>query len=78
MIILREECWVLPCHDWLDEVRGDTERILFPEMKTFAEEPELEDLIEYLRSDDVVLIVNAEAYLQHLFFKDEEIKNKFR
>ncbi|XP_046860542.1 lipoxygenase homology domain-containing protein 1-like isoform X2 [Xenia sp. Carnegie-2017] len=79
MIILREECWVLPCHDWLDEVREcDTERILFPEMKTFAEEPELEDLIEYLRSDDVVLIVNAEAYLQHLFFKDEETKNKFR
>lgn len=29
-IILRDQCWVLPCHDWLDENRGDTERILYP------------------------------------------------
>ncbi|XP_028399626.1 lipoxygenase homology domain-containing protein 1-like isoform X2 [Dendronephthya gigantea] len=78
MVILRDECWVLPCHDWLDENRGDTERMLFPETKTFAQEPDLEDLIAYLGSNDVVLIVNAEAYLQHLFYKDDGIKTKFR
>lgn len=78
MIILREDCWVFPCHDWLDEARGDTERMLFPEIKTFAQEPDLEDLIAYLQGNDVVLIVNAEAYLQHLFFRDEGIKTKFR
>ena len=52
--------------------------MLFPETKTFAQEPDLEDLIEYLGSNDVVLIVNAEAYLLHLFYKDDSIKTKFR
>ena len=48
------------------------------ETKTFAQEPDLEDLIEYLGSNDVVLIVNSEAYLQHLFYKDDGIKSRFR
>lgn len=48
------------------------------ERKTYAHEPDLQDLIEYLQSDDVTLIVNAANYLQHLSYSDEQVKVKVR
>ena len=51
---------------------------LFAERKTYAHEPDLQDLIEYLQTDDVTLIVNAANYLQHLSYSDEQVKIKVR
>lgn len=51
---------------------------LFTERKTYAHEPDLQDLIEYLQTDDVTLIVNAANYLQHLCYSDEQVKIKVR
>ena len=50
----------------------------FSERKTYAHEPDLQDLIEYLQTDDVTLIVNAANYLQHLSYSDEQVKVKVR
>ena len=50
----------------------------FPERKTYAHEPDLQDLIEYLQSDDITLIVNSASYLQHLSYSDEQVKVKVR
>ena len=52
--------------------------LLFTERKTYAHEPDLQDLLEYLESDDVTLIVNAANYLQHLSFSDDQVKIKVR
>ena len=52
--------------------------LLFIERKTYAHEPDLQDLIEYLQTDDTTLIVNAANYLQHLSYSDEQVKVKVR
>ena len=46
--------------------------------KTYAHEPDLQDLIEYLQTDDAVLIMNSASYLQHLCYSDEGVKAKIR
>ncbi|XP_074616097.1 uncharacterized protein LOC141875648 isoform X1 [Acropora palmata] len=80
VIIVHDECWIFPCNQWLADYEDDgkTERDLFAERKTYAHEPDLQDLLEYLESDDVTLIVNAANYLQHLSFSDDQVKIKVR
>lgn len=80
VIIVHDECWIFPCNRWLADYEDDgkTERDLYAERKTYAHEPDLQDLIEYLQTDDVTLIVNAANYLQHLSYSDEQVKIKVR
>ncbi|KAJ7392242.1 hypothetical protein OS493_013620 [Desmophyllum pertusum] len=80
VIIIHDECWIFPCNRWLADYEDDgkTERDLYAERKTYAHEPDLQDLIEYLQTDDVTLIVNASNYLQHLSYSDEQVKVKVR
>lgn len=80
VIIIHDECWIFPCNRWLADYEDDgkTERDLYAERKTYAHEPDLQDLIEYLQTDDVTLIVNAANYLQHLSYSDEQVKIKVR
>lgn len=80
VIIVHDECWIFPCNRWLADYEedGKTERDLYAERKTYAHEPDLQDLLEYLQSDDVTLVVNAANYLQHLCYSDEQVKTKIR
>ncbi|KAL9978718.1 hypothetical protein ACROYT_G016268 [Oculina patagonica] len=80
VIIIHDECWIFPCNRWLADYEDDgkTERDLYAERKTYAHEPDLQDLIEYLQTDDVTLIVNSANYLQHLSYSDEQVKVKVR
>ncbi|XP_073234690.1 uncharacterized protein [Porites lutea] len=80
VIIIHDECWIFPCNRWLADYEDDgkTERDLYAERKTYAHEPDLQDLIEYLQTDDTTLIVNAANYLQHLSYSDEQVKVKVR
>ena len=71
-----------PSHDTsVSSVRitlNNYDELFFAERKTYAHEPDLQDLIEYLQTDDVTLIVNAANYLQHLSYSDEQVKIKVR
>ncbi|XP_022806964.1 lipoxygenase homology domain-containing protein 1-like isoform X2 [Stylophora pistillata] len=43
-----------------------------------GQEPDIPDLIEYMQSGDEVKIINAAAYLQHLCYSKEYVKDKVR
>ena len=41
-------------------------------------EPNLNDVVDFLSSDDPSLVSNAASYLQHLAYGDDSMKSKFR
>ncbi|XP_048580672.1 uncharacterized protein LOC5511245 isoform X3 [Nematostella vectensis] len=80
VILVKDERWVFACNRWLADYEDDgkTERDLYAELKTYAHEPDLQDLIEYLQTDDINLVVNSAYYIQHLCYNDEAVKGKIR
>ena len=43
-----------------------------------AREPNLNDVVQFLRSGDRTLVSNAASYLQHLAYGDDSMKTKIR
>ncbi len=43
-----------------------------------AREPNLNDVVDFLGSDDPALVSNAASYLQHLAYGDDSMKAKIR
>ena len=43
-----------------------------------AREPNLNDVVDFLGSEDPVLVANAASYLQHLAYGDDSMKAKIR
>ena len=41
-------------------------------------EPNLNDVVDFLSSDDPSLVSNAASYLQHLAYGDDSMKSKIR
>ena len=41
-------------------------------------EPNLNDVVDFLSSDDAGLVSNAASYLQHLAYGDDNMKSKIR
>ena len=41
-------------------------------------EPNLQDVVQFLRSGDRTLVSNAASYLQHLAYGDDAMKTKIR
>ena len=41
-------------------------------------EPNLQDVVQFLRSGDKTLVSNAASYLQHLAYGDDAMKTKIR
>lgn len=41
-------------------------------------EPNLKDVVQFLRSGDRTLVSNAASYLQHLAYGDDKMKSKIR
>ena len=41
-------------------------------------EPNLNDVVDFLSSDDPGLVSNAASYLQHLAYGDDNMKSKIR
>lgn len=41
-------------------------------------EPNIKDVVQFLHSDDYVLVSNAASYVQHLAYGDNNMKNKIR
>jgi len=41
-------------------------------------EPELQDVVKFLSSEDYIVVSNAASYLQHLAYNDDSMKNKIR
>ena len=63
-----------PSRDAADRLGGMLGRLTVSQ----AKEPNLNDVIDFLSSDDPGLVANAASYLQHLAYGDDSMKAKIR
>ncbi|XP_033126296.1 catenin delta-2-like isoform X2 [Anneissia japonica] len=58
--------------------RDSQDNLVFPHSEKGLRAPDLQEVIEYLGHSNQAIVANAAAYLQHLTYGDDGLKNKTR